>query len=66
MKFATTTLAALGALGLVASAGTAAACSAEDWKSCAGKSWVDGGVMDTPLGSKGCPNPLWGEGDEGG
>ncbi len=43
-----------------------AECSAQDWKGCAGKPWVDGEVMETPLGSKWWPNPLWGEGDEAG
>lgn len=47
-------------------AGEARACSLQDWKACAGKSWVDGDVMETPLGSKWWPNPLWGEGDEAG
>ena len=31
-----------------------------------GKPWVDGDVMDTPLGSKWWPNPLWGGDDEAG
>ena len=43
-----------------------AECSAEDWSGCAGKPWVDGDVMETPLGSKWWPNPMWGEGDEAG
>ncbi|MEM7190458.1 MAG: cyclase family protein [Pseudomonadota bacterium] len=57
---------ALGLAGMVAAPTTAAACSQEDWKACAGKPWVDGDVMDTPLGSKWWPHPLWGEGDEAG
>lgn len=41
-------------------------CTAENWKGCKGKPWVDGEVMETPLGSKWWPNPLWGAGDEAG
>ena len=41
-------------------------CSADDWQACAGKPWVDSEVMDTPLGSKWWPHPLWGEGDKAG
>jgi hypothetical protein len=29
-----------------------AGCAEGDWKDCAGQPWVDGSVMDTPLGSK--------------
>jgi kynurenine formamidase len=43
-----------------------AECSAEDWTGCAGKPWVDGEVMETPIGSKWWPNPLWGAEDEAG
>ena len=43
-----------------------AACDAKDWKGCAGKPWVDGSNMETPLGAKWWPNKLWGEGDEAG
>ena len=32
-----------------------AECSAENWKDCAGKPWVDGEKMDTPLGTKWWP-----------
>lgn len=66
IRTSATLAAALGALGLIASAGSAAACSAEDWKACKGKPWVDGDVMETPLGSKWWPHPIWGEGDEAG
>jgi len=31
-----------------------------------GKAWVDGDCMETPLGEKWWPNPLWGEGDQAG
>lgn len=56
-----------GAAALMAlSVGQAAACSSEDWGACKGKPWVDGDEMETPLGSKWWPNPLWGEGDEAG
>jgi len=55
------------AAGLVAlAAGPASACSADNWRACKGKPWVDGDVMDTPLGSKWWPHPIWGEGDEAG
>ena len=57
---------AIAAVMLAGTAGTAQACSGEDWKACAGKSWVDGDVMETPLGSKWWPHPIWGEGDEAG
>ena len=43
-----------------------AECSAENWKDCAGKPWVDGDNMETPLGSKWWPHPMWGEGDQAG
>jgi len=52
---------ALLAMGAPAHAG----CE-EDWKECKGQPWVDGDVMDTPLGSKWWPHPIWGEGDEAG
>ncbi|MEM7059879.1 MAG: cyclase family protein [Pseudomonadota bacterium] len=58
--------AALGAAAMFTFNGTAVACSPEDWKACAGKPWVDGNTMDTPLGSKWWPNPLWGAEDEAG
>lgn len=44
----------------------ALACTVEDWTACKGKPWVDGDIMDTPLGSKWWPNPLWGGDDEAG
>ena len=31
-----------------------------------GKAWVDGECMETPLGERWWPNPLWGAGDEAG
>ena len=59
--------AAIAFAGVLALSGPALAeCSPESWKDCAGKPWVDGKTMDTPLGSKWWPNPLWGEGDEAG
>lgn len=52
---------------VLALAGPAAAeCSQSNWADCKGKPWVDGDVMDTPLGSKWWPNPLWGADDEAG
>ncbi len=61
-------LVALAAVLAVASwAGSASAeCTPDNWNDCAGKPWVNGDAMDTPLGSKWWPNPLWGEGDEAG
>lgn len=56
-----------GASALVLSTGVAwAECSPENWQDCAGKPWVDGDKMETPLGSQWWPNELWGEGDEAG
>src|SRR5690606_3166743 len=60
-----TLLAAAGAL--VLSTGVAwAECSPEAWQDCAGKPWVTGDKMETPMGERWWPNPLWGEGDEAG
>ena len=42
-----------------------AACD-DNWKDCKGKPWVDGTAMETPLGSKWWPHPMWGAGDEAG
>lgn len=63
--------AAVGLAGAVALAGaawsgTALAACKDDWKECAGKPWVDGDKMETPLGAVWWPNELWGEGDEAG
>jgi len=60
-------LAVAGVVGgaMALSAPAQAAC-ADNWKDCAGQPWVDGKVMDTPLGSKWWPHPIWGEGDEAG
>lgn len=63
------TLAIAGAVGaaMAMSGGAAwAECTAEDISGCVGKPWVDGDTMETPLGSKWWPNPLWGEGDQAG
>src|SRR5919106_946009 len=43
-----------------------AECSEDNWQDCAGKPWVDGDKMETPLGSVWWPNAQWGEGDEAG
>jgi kynurenine formamidase len=62
-------LAIAGAVGaaMAMSGGAAwAECSADDNSGCVGKPWVDGNVMETPLGSKWWPNPMWGEGDQAG
>ncbi len=47
-------------------AGPAQACTPDDWKACKGKPWVDGDVMETPLGKKWWPNALWGADDQAG
>lgn len=56
------------ALALLAGGNNALAdaCDDGDWTACQGKPWVDGDVMETPLGSKWWPHPIWGEGDEAG
>jgi hypothetical protein len=60
-----TLLATAGAL--VLSTGAAwAECSEANWQDCAGKPWVEGDKMETPIGSEWWPNELWGEGDEAG
>ncbi len=47
------------------SCGVHAACK-DNWKDCKDQPWVDGNKMETPLGSKWWPHPIWGEGDEAG
>lgn len=59
------TLALAGSF-VLASGAAFAECSPENWQDCAGKPWVDGDTMETPLGAKWWPNPLWGEGDQAG
>jgi kynurenine formamidase len=59
----TTLLASLLAAALAA---PAFACSDKDWKACKGKPWVIGDTMDTPLGERWWPHPLWGAADEAG
>lgn len=55
------------ASALMLSTGVAwAECSPERWQDCAGKSWVTGDKMETPLGERWWPHPSWGEGDEAG
>ena len=58
--------ASVAAFMMTSGAASAADCSAENWKACKGKPWVDGDVMDTPLGSKWWPNKMWGADDEAG
>ena len=55
----------IGAMFAVA-ANTTMACTAEDWKACVGKPWVDGTNMETPIGSKWWPHPIWGADDQAG
>ena len=62
------TLGVAGAVGIAVaiSGGAAHAACKDNWKDCAGKPWVDGKDMQTPLGSKWWPNPLWGGDDQAG
>ena len=62
------TVLGLSVVGCMTMSGIVSAqdCSPENWQGCAGKPWVDGDTMDTPMGSKWWPNELWGEGDEAG
>lgn len=58
---------AMGGLALgLGSVAAHAECTDKNWKDCAGKPWVDGTKMETPLGSKWWPNALWGADDEAG
>jgi hypothetical protein len=43
-----------------------AECAPDNWQDCAGKPWVEGDKMETPIGSIWWPNEQWGEGDEAG
>ena len=60
--------ASVSAIGLsIAMFGTGAlACTPEDYSGCKGRAWVDGDKMETPLGAKWWPHPIWGAGDEAG
>lgn len=58
-------LTALAIASMSFAAPAAAACK-DNWKDCAGKAWVDGDKMETPMGSKWWPNALWGADDEAG
>ena len=60
------TVASLALFVGLATWGQAQAACKDDWKQCAGKPWVDGTVMETPLGSKWWPHPMWGAGDQAG
>lgn len=60
------TAAGIALTGTLAFSGNAQAACKDNWKECAGKAWVDGDSMETPMGSKWWPNPLWGAGDEAG
>jgi kynurenine formamidase len=64
MKLAKTSFAA--AVLLLTPAFANAECSPQNWKDCKGKPWVTGDTMETPLGTKWWPHPLWGEGDTAG
>jgi kynurenine formamidase len=55
-----------GAVAMSLAAPAALAECTKNWKDCAGQPWVDGSNMETPLGSKWWPHPIWGAGDEKG
>jgi hypothetical protein len=38
----------------------------EVYRNLEGRTWVDGTCMETPLGERWWPHPLWGEGDQAG
>ena len=61
-------LAAAGVGGVVMAAGGSAVadCTTDNLDGCIGKPWVDGNVMETPLGAKWWPHAMWGEGDQAG
>ncbi len=64
MKYALT---AIATAAFLLPAGMAKAeCSPDNWKDCKGKAWVTGDTMETPLGSKWWPHPLWGAEDTAG
>lgn len=56
---------ALAALGLVLH-DAARACTEADWKACLGRPWVVGDQMETPLGERWWPHPVWGADDRAG
>ncbi len=59
-------IAAAFGVASLATVSTADACSVENWEACKGKPWVTGDTMETPIGARWWPNPLWGAGDEAG
>lgn len=56
----------VGAATVLLAGQAMAECTAENWQDCGDKPWVTGDTMDTPIGEKWWPNPLWGEGDQAG
>ena len=49
------------ATAMVLSTGVAwAECGEDNWQDCAGKPWVDGDKMETPIGTEWWPNEQWG------
>jgi kynurenine formamidase len=54
-----------GALASLALAGAASA-DCDAFRNLEGRDWVDGDCLETPLGERWWPNPLWGEGDQAG
>ena len=57
---------AAGAAMLFAGGAAVAECTVDNLDGCIGKPWVDGDMMETPLGVKWWPHPMWGEGDQAG
>ncbi len=53
-------------LGLGFSGAALAECGPDNWRGCEGKAWVVGKKMETPIGERWWPHPIWGEGDEAG
>jgi kynurenine formamidase len=51
---------------LAFSAGVLAECGEKNWHDCKGKPWVSGSSMDSPIGDKWWPHPIWGADDEAG
>ena len=52
--------------GFGVSGAALAECGPDNWRGCEGKPWVVGDKMETPIGERWWPHPIWGEGDEAG
>jgi kynurenine formamidase len=62
----TITLAGATVCSWLLALGPAAATDCETYRHLEEKAWVDGDCMETPLGERWWPHPLWGEGDQAG